>query len=65
MSKVSVKRRQFLIKIKRKRKKKIKRLKEKYGISKTKGEKEKIIEKIQKISPHYPAREILKLKKEK
>jgi len=60
MAKISEKRRKFIIKLKQERRKKIKKLKEKYLIAKTKEEKEKILEKIQKIAPHYPIEEILK-----
>lgn len=61
MGKISPKRRQFEIKRKRERRKKIKKLKAKYLAAKTKEEKEKILEKILKIAPHYPIEEILKL----
>lgn len=60
---ISPKRRRFEIKRKQKTKKKIKKLKEKYLIAKTKEEKEKILEKIKRIVPHYPVEEILKLDK--
>jgi len=63
MSKISQKRRQFLIKLKQKRRKKIKELKEKYLMAKTKEEKEKILEEIKKLNPFYPTEEILKLEK--
>jgi len=63
MSKISQKRRQFLIKLKQKRKKRIKELKEKYLMAKTREEKEKILEKIKKLNPFYPTEEILKLEK--
>ena len=63
MSKISVKRRKFQIKAKRKRKQKIKNLKEKYLKEKSSQEKKKILEKIKKIAPHYPAEQILKLTK--
>jgi hypothetical protein len=53
--------RKFLIRKKQKRRKKIKKLKEKYLKAKTKEEKERIIEKILRIAPHYPIEEILKL----
>lgn len=65
MGKVSIKRRQFIIRAKRKRKQKIRKLKDKYLEAKSKSEKEKILEKIKKIAPHYPDQEILKLTKEK
>jgi hypothetical protein len=54
-------RRKFLIRKKQKRRKKIRKLKEKYLKAKTKEEKEKIIEKILRIAPHYPIENILKL----
>lgn len=60
---ISPKRRRFEIKRKQKTKNKIKKLKEKYLIAKTKEEKEKILEKIKRIVPHYPVEEILKLDK--
>jgi len=63
MSKISQKRRQFLIKLTQKRKKRIKELKEKYLMAKTREEKEKILEKIKKLNPFYPTEEILKLEK--
>jgi hypothetical protein len=53
--------RKFSIRKKQKRRKKIKKLKEKYLKAKTKEEKERIIEKILRIAPHYPIEEILKL----
>jgi len=65
MSKISPKRRRFEIKKKQKRRKKIRKLKQKYLLAKTKEEKEKILEKIKNISPHYPLKEILKLKEAK
>lgn len=65
MSKVSVKRRQFQIRAKRKRKQKIKNLKEKYFETKSSQDKKKILEKIKKIAPHYPDEQILKLTQKK
>ncbi|MCP6719513.1 MAG: hypothetical protein KJI71_04795 [Patescibacteria group bacterium] len=65
MSKISVKRRRFEIKKKRKRKEKIKKLREKYSDTKNKREKKEVLDKIQKIAPHYPIEEILKLEKDK
>jgi len=59
MSKISQKRRQFEIKRKQKRRKKLKKLKEKYFLAKSKEEKEKIIEKIKRISPHLSIEEFL------
>jgi 2-oxo-4-hydroxy-4-carboxy--5-ureidoimidazoline (OHCU) decarboxylase len=60
MAKISEKRRKFIIKLKQKRKKKIKKLKEKYLRAETREEKEKILEKILKIAPHYPVEELLR-----
>lgn len=64
MSKVSPKRRQFVIKKRRKRKAKIQKLKEKYLQAKTKKEKEALVEKIKRISPHCPTEELLGVKNE-
>jgi hypothetical protein len=63
MSKISQKRRQFVIERKQKRRKKIKNLIRKYLRIKTKEEKEKILEKIRKINPPYSGEEILKSEK--
>lgn len=63
MSKISTKRRRFQIRAKRNRKQKIKNLKERYFETKSKQDKEKILEKIKKIAPHYPLEQILKLGK--
>jgi len=63
MSKISQKRRQFEIKRKRERRKKIKKLRERYFQSKSEEEKAKIIEKLKKIVPHLRLEEILGLKK--
>ena len=63
MSKINRKRRQFEIKKKRERRQKIKKLKEKYLMAKTEEEKNKILDKIKRIAPHYPIEEILKLKR--
>jgi hypothetical protein len=60
MSKVSVKRRRFKIKKKKKRKKKVKRLKSTYSKAESVSEKRKILDKIKKISPHYPVDNIQK-----
>jgi hypothetical protein len=60
MSKISQKRRQFEIKRKRERRKKIKKLKEKYFKAKNEKEREKIVEKLRKIAPHLRIEEILK-----
>jgi len=63
MSKISTKRRQFQIRAKRKRRQKIKNLKEKYFEVKSKQDKKELLEKIKKIAPHYPVEQILKLVK--
>lgn len=62
-AKESPKRRRFQIRQKQKRREKIKKLKAKYLKAETAQEKEKIIEKILKIAPHYPIEDILKNKK--
>jgi len=54
-------RRKFLIRKKQQRREKMRKLKQKYLKAKTKEEKEKIIDKILKIAPHYPIENILKL----
>jgi hypothetical protein len=59
-AKISPKRRRFQIRQKRERREKIKKLKEKYKLAKTQEEKEKIIEKLRKIAPHYPLEQFLK-----
>ncbi len=58
-AKETPKRRRFQIRQKQKRRAKIKKLKEKYKKAKTKEEREKIIEKILKIAPHYPIENIV------
>ncbi len=60
-AKETPKRRRFKIRQKQKRRQKIKKLKAKYLKAKTKKEKERIIEKILRIAPHYPIENILKL----
>ncbi len=60
MGKESVKRRSFDIKIKRKRREKVRKLREKYLKEKSPEEKGKIIEKIKIVAPRYPLKEILK-----
>lgn len=52
MAKKSPRRRKFIIKLKRKRKEKIRKLKEKYLNAKSKEEKEEIIKKALKINPN-------------
>jgi hypothetical protein len=58
MSKISEKRRKFEIKKRQKRRKKLKKLKEKYLLAKSKEEKEKILEKMRRISPYFRIEEI-------
>lgn len=60
MSKISPKRRQFEIKKKQKRRKKITKLREKYFITKSQEEKEKILQKVQRLAPHLSIKEFLK-----
>lgn len=62
MSKASQKRRRFEIERKLKRRRKLKKLKEKYLSSKSKKKKEEIIEKMKRISPRSPMKEILGIK---
>jgi len=59
MSKESPKRRRFIIRLKRKRKAKIKKLKEKLLKASGPQEKEKIINKILRLSPSYPIQNLL------
>jgi hypothetical protein len=59
MSKESPKRRRFVIRLKRKRKVKIKKLKEKLLKASGQQEKEKIINKILRLSPSYPVQNLL------
>lgn len=63
MSKISPKRRKFEIKKRQKRRKKIKKLKEKYFSVQSKKEKARIIEKLKKIAPHLNPENILGLEK--
>jgi len=65
MSKISPKRRRFEIRKKRKRKIKIKKLREKYLNSSSEEERKKILEKVQKIAPHLTIEEFLKPIKDK
>lgn len=51
MSKISPKRRRFKIKQQQKRRKKVKKLKEKYLTVKNKEERDKILEKLKRIIP--------------
>lgn len=54
MGKYSLKKRRFKIREKRKKREKIKRLKERFLKTKNPEEKKKIVSKIIKIAPHYP-----------
>ena len=63
MGKISVKRRQFEIGKKKKKKQKIQKLTKDYLATKTKDKKERILEKIKKISPFYPVSTITKEEK--
>ena len=60
MSKISPKRRKFEIKKRRKRRKKLAKLRQAYLSAKTKSEKEKILEKVNRIAPHLSREEFLK-----
>ena len=60
MAKITSKKRKVIIKQKQKKRIKLRKLKERYVIAKTKEEKEKIIQKIQKISPDYQIENIIK-----
>jgi len=60
MSKISQKRRKFTILKRRKRRKKVKRLKERYLSAKSQEEKERILKKLQKITPYYSLEGLLK-----
>jgi hypothetical protein len=53
MGKESPKRRRFKIRQKQKRREKIKKLKEKLKKAQTEEERQKIIDKILRIAPHY------------
>lgn len=59
MGKIYQKRRQFQIKRKQKRKKKLRKLKEKYLAANSQREKKKIAEKIKRIAPHLQIEEYL------
>jgi hypothetical protein len=59
MGKISPKRRKFEIRKKRKRREKIKKLKEKYFLAKDETEKKKIIEKLKRIVPHLNLEKLL------
>jgi len=65
MSKISVKRRKFEIKKKQKRKLKLRKLRELFGQAKSQEEKDKILEKAQKIAPHLSPKEFLLTLEEK
>jgi len=60
MAKITPKKRKMIIKQKQKKRIKLRKLKERYVIAKTKEEKEKIIQKIQKISPDCQIENIIK-----
>lgn len=60
MAKITSKKRKVIIKQKQKKRIKLRKLKERYVIAKTEEEKEKIIQKIQKISPDYQIENIIK-----
>ena len=57
MANISKKRRQFKIKKRQNRSKKLRVLKEKYLKAETKNEKDKLMEKFEKIAPHISAKE--------
>ena len=59
MGKVSPKRRKFIIKKKRKRREKIKKLRERYFQSQDPKERQKIIEKLKRVAPHLNLEEVL------
>jgi len=60
MSKISRKRRQFEIRKKRKRREKLKKLKEKFLSAKSQEEKDKILEKMKRIAPYLNVEEYIK-----
>jgi len=60
MSKISQKRRKFTILKRRKRREKVKRLKERHLSAKSQEEKERILKKLQKITPYYSLEGLLK-----
>jgi len=60
MSKISRKRRQFEIRKKRKRREKLKKLKEKFLSVKNQEEKDKILEKMKRIAPYLNVEEYIK-----
>ena len=60
MSKVSRKRRQFEIRKKRKRREKLKKLKEKFLSVKNQEEKDKILEKMKRTAPYLNVEEYIK-----
>ena len=59
MGKESQERRRFKINLRRKRREKIKRLKEKYKAAKTEEEKIKIIQKALKINPNLEEKDLI------
>ena len=60
MSKISRNRRQFEIRKKRKRREKLKKLKEKFLSAKSQEEKDKILEKMKRIAPYLNVEEYIK-----
>lgn len=64
MARVSSKKRKSQIRAKHKRKKKLKKFREVYGAAKTASEKEKILEKVHRISPLLLKEEFLKSTKD-
>lgn len=64
MTRIASKRRKFQIRAKNKRKKELKKLRSQYLKAKTNSEKEKILEKVSRISPLLSKEEFLKSLKE-
>jgi len=60
MGKVNPKRRSFEIKKKQKRRKKLAKLRKKYSQAKTEVEKQKILEKVNRLAPYLSKEEFLK-----
>ena len=63
MAKISVKRRQFEIKKRKKRSKKLAKLRGTYSLAKTKSAKEKILDKAKKAAPYLSEEEFLNFSK--
>jgi hypothetical protein len=59
MAKGSKKRRKFEIQKKKNRRRKVRKLKEKYLSTSLRRDKEQILQKIRKIAPHYPENQIV------